>query len=175
MEDAKPRRCEHCGATEQKMPRGGLLVSVTVHSNDCPAILKRRDAEWIVRRLAGAHHIRGESPDGCPFCGISMSDERGQRPRADIEQHDPDCLYRLAREWAADRIQPQLATDGLRDQLRRRGLWIDSKGRVVELCAYHDTDPKHDHVGIERCDPRCAWHTFDVEDSYPSVKPAPQG
>ncbi len=101
-----PKSCAFCGAEPRIMPKGSMILSTLTHKEDCQLVLRRKTAEEIVRGLAAAHYIRGESPDGCPFCGIAMSDEDGNRPRSDIEQHDPDCLYRMAREWVAEHPLP---------------------------------------------------------------------
>jgi hypothetical protein len=105
-----------------------------------------KTAEDIVRALASRARpeTQGGHGDGriCALCG-------GMYPGGPCR---PECAHRMAVEWVKD-----WSNDPLREQLRRRGLWINSAGKLVELCAYHDTNPAHDHRGIENCGPSCAW------------------
>jgi hypothetical protein len=61
------------------------------------------DAEQIVRALAA---IEGQDMEcygdcGCPFCGVFTSEG----------DHDPACLWRLAREWVVAQAIGTAASD----------------------------------------------------------------
>lgn len=57
-----------------------------------------KTAEDIVRALAACDEPLEEGYDTCamPECGALRVDHGPERP---IEEHRPDCPYRMAREW----------------------------------------------------------------------------
>lgn len=143
------------------------------HSDTCPW---RLAVEWVAQNPSTAASEIGRLQ--CELAAAEARDGRTQehigRVRAPLgaflkTDDDParvglELLAGRADRLASDAVAAQ---EELREELRSRGLWINSAGKLVELCAYHDTNPAHDHVMIDKCGPSCAWNVEDCEDRRP--------